>query len=290
MSSDIYLPIPQFSLKFSKGDIIVSLLKLPHLQDKHFQRVAESHDPADLALVESHFLEPLERAIRDVETLKAKAAAAHPSDLGSRLPDAPILQERFRSVLTSIVLGARLPLAAPADRFAHAVWRLRYYLWEVPPHLLQQQLRTGALEPVAPRDAAARLADAVVFLRRKFAGVAEQEWNHVVIDQAMREVIQDEGYAAYLGGDNAQLRVYKPLRWAMLALDKGLGLSQALEILGKEECLRRLDVAKEAAETVAAQPPSQTPPVEEAKGNILGHEGPQSMEEWAQNFGLVEKA
>lgn len=222
----------------------------------------------------------------------AAPGAAHTSDLGSRLLHTPILEERFRSVLTSVVLGARLPLSAPADRFAHAVWRLRYYLWGVPSHVLQRQLRGGELEPVVPRDGGApRLAEAVAFLHRKFVGVAEGDWNHKVIDQAMREVIQDAEYSACLGGgDNAQLQVYKPLRWAMLALDKGLGLSQALEVLGKEECLRRLDVAREAAELVAAQPSVQTSVVGESQVKTVGQDGPQSMEEWGQYFGLAETA
>lgn len=236
--------------------------KLPFLQGKHLQQLLDNKDktPAQEHLLKSSFLDPIQAAIQTVQQAKSNGVPVAPGDvmtdsIGDLLPAANILShERFRDDLARLALGAKMPLDKPADRFAASMPKLRYYVWRVPQGVLETALREGKLGPAF---APARLSAAVAYLVEKFEAVDESGWNRVALERAMREVMEEREYGALLGSEDAQQDgVYKPLRWALLAQEKGLPISNTMEILGREETLRRLGVAKRAADVVAVEGPS----------------------------------
>ncbi len=236
---------------------MVSLLKLPFLQDKHLERLAQSPDPSDSLILDRELITPLKTAIQAVED--ARAADGNlapqgilPADLGNRIINPRILEAPFRSDLARVMVGVELPPEAPADRFPAAVQKLRFFLWEVPEHVLRQTLQNRALAPVAPPERAAQLAQAAAYLEQKLAAVEEDAWDDAVLKRTIGEAWVDEEYCVLFSTPKSVVNVYKPLRWAMLGMDGGMDLSRTMVILGREETLRRLDLARSVAENVAA--------------------------------------
>jgi hypothetical protein len=178
------------------------------------------------------------------------------AELGARLPRPAILEDgTYHPELAKLVLSAQLPMSRPADRFPAAMWKLRHYIWDVPQGVLELSLTNRVLAPVATADTADQLAAALAYLATKFEAVEEAQWTHERLDQAMKEVMADTTYWAFYETKNAQGNVYQPLRWALVAGERGLPIVTTMVILGREETLKRLGVAKTAAETVAVEYP-----------------------------------
>ncbi|KAH6849867.1 glutamyl-tRNA synthetase-like protein [Chaetomium sp. MPI-CAGE-AT-0009] len=252
--------VENFSLKFSKGDIIVSLQKLPFLQDKHLTRIFNKdtgRTPAEQHTLEREFLQPLQAAIEQVQQAKDEGLPLAPgglstSGLGSRVATPLILrEERYRGDLARLALENKLPLESPAERFSAAVGKLRYYIWDVPADVLEQAVRGGALDPVVPAQRAGKLSHAIGFMAEKFRAVGEVGWNREGIEGAMNEIMADSVYQAFFEAETPQANLYTPLRWALLEGGKGLPMWTTIEILGRNETLRRLKVAELAAERAA---------------------------------------
>jgi glutamyl-tRNA synthetase len=193
-------------------------------------------------------------------------------DLGDRLPVLNVLEERYQPYLARTLRGTMRPIEKPATRFAHTVWKLRYLIWQVPEKLLEISLQENRLFPIVPADRAGQLAEAMAYLIAKFRAVDEASWSFDTVKQALGEVLVDKEYSKLFETENPetrnlQLNVWKPLRWALLGMDKGPTITDTMAILGRDETLRRLELGKDAAEKVADRIP---PPLENelaVKGN-----------------------
>ncbi|KAH6636396.1 hypothetical protein F5144DRAFT_567349 [Chaetomium tenue] len=270
--------VENFSLKFSKGDIIVSLQKLPFLQDKHLNRLFDkpTKTPTEQQTIEQEFLQPLRAAIEQAQQAKDSPPPSPPSStppppplslppstIGPlRLPTPHLLEnERYRPDLLRLVQGARkISLDSPADRFAAALVKLRYYVWDVPRPVLEQAARALAADDPAllgpgqgqdPFDGAPALAVAVVVMGEKFRAVSEADWKREGIEEAMRVIAADEVFRGCFSAEDVRGNMYAALRWALLGGDKGLPMWTTIEILGRDETLRRLEVAEFAAGSAA---------------------------------------
>jgi glutamyl-tRNA synthetase len=257
----------------------VSLEKLPYLQEKHIERLAntEEKSPEEERLLQRHLLQPMRAAIDNIHKAKTEGLLFAPGnyftgDLGDRLPVLNVLEERYQPYLARTLRGTMRPIEKPASRFAHTVWKLRYLIWQVPEKLLEISLQEGRLFPIVPADRAAQLAQAMAYLIEKFRAVDEASWSFDSVKQALGEVLADKEYSKLFETENPetknlQLNVWKPLRWALLGMDKGPTITDTMAILGRHETLRRLELGKEAAEKVASR---ITPPLESelaVKGN-----------------------
>ncbi|KAK3900879.1 glutamyl-tRNA synthetase [Staphylotrichum tortipilum] len=242
-----------FSLKFSKGDIIVSLSKLPFLQDKHLDELLTTPSSP---LIHSHLLTPLRTALA---TFSSAQLPLPPKDrlIGPSPPASPLLTDpSYLPLVRRLLLSAKLDTSDPARRFADAVPALMYFFWPVPEAVLEGQLRGGQLAPVAPAERAMHLASAVEVLRSRLAALdGETAWTVAGLQRVIEEVRGDREYREVMGvgeGEDGLKQVYLPLRWALFAMNQGSPMAVAMEVLGKEETLRRLGVAKHVAETVEA--------------------------------------
>jgi glutamyl-tRNA synthetase len=169
--------------------------------------------------------------------------------------------------------------------------KLRYYVWDIPERVLVRAARAEAAEvaaavaaasdhPVLPVQAQAQvqakaqpqaqnqaqnqdqnqeqeeqeppaLALAAAVMAEEFRGVDEADWNREGIEDAMQAIVADEEFCDCFPTDDARGHMYATLRWALLGGDKGLPMWTTIEILGRDETLRRLEVARLAAESAA---------------------------------------
>jgi glutamyl-tRNA synthetase len=165
------------------------------------------------------------------------------------------------------------------------LYKLRYYIWDVPERVLVRAARAEAAEvaaavaaasdhPVLPDQAQTQtqaqaqaqaqaqeqeeqeqeppaLALAAAVMAEEFRGVDEADWNREGIEDAMQAIVADEEFCDCFPTDDARGHMYATLRWALLGGDKGLPMWTTIEILGRDETLRRLEVARLAAESAA---------------------------------------
>ena len=232
------------TLQFSKGDIMVSMPKLPHLQDKHLERLVRGKEPTETSHYNSHFLDPFKTAIEKVElarkTGKATAPGAiHVASLGEKLSDVRILEAPFHNDLLRALLGAKFPMDDPASRFGVAVSNIKYHIWAIPETVLGTSLQEAQLDPAL----SSVIAGIIEVLRRT---EYESAWTREVLEKVLRELTSKSivGSTTSIGEPKS---VYKILRWALVASEQGLPLAATMDILGREETLRRLDAALRVA-------------------------------------------
>ncbi|KAL1838039.1 hypothetical protein VTJ49DRAFT_3112 [Mycothermus thermophilus] len=287
--------VDNFTMQFSKGDIMASHTKLRYLQNQHLKNLvsAEPKTPAQISYLDQHFVSPLKTA---TEQAKCHPDPNHKNLIGPELPNPRILTEpRFLVDLFRLTHTTKdLATHEPAQLTADAVTRLRYFVWSVPRSLLESQLGvTGSLDTLifltgpegtpltgemeVTQEQRQRLAQpvarALAMLRTKLEGVDEAGWEGAALKEVLEKVAAEEEYMALFGlgsksepaeseedkhkgkGSNPQAfnqHVWVPLRWALVASEKGLPIANTMEVLGREETLRRLRVAEEAAESVAS--------------------------------------
>lgn len=251
---------------FTRGDIVVSMAKLPHLQNQHLKRLWQDPTPANAALFESHVLEPLKKAVQEVESARnsnnaeaeTEATAAggliRLADLGEPLPAARILEERFRADLGESFLNAEGSdlLPDPTARFSAAVSHLRHYIWGIPRHVLKASLLE--LWPDAPtlRGEPVRLGDVMAYLACELGSVEESSWTRGALGPRLREM-EERGRVQFM---------YVFLRRTLLAAAHGMPVARTMEVLGRDETLRRLEAARLVAEEIDAARDGEVPTAE----------------------------
>ncbi|KAL2271517.1 hypothetical protein VTJ83DRAFT_888 [Remersonia thermophila] len=116
------------------------------------------------------------------------------------------------------------------------------------------------------------VARALAMLRARAEELDEARWEGAALKEVLEKAAADDEYLALFGleaepaeseeGKSKAKRstpqalnqhVWVPLRWALVASEKGLPIANTMEVLGREESLRRLKVAEEAAENVASE-------------------------------------
>jgi glutamyl-tRNA synthetase len=240
------------SLQFSKGDIMVSMPKLPHLQDKHLERLVREKKPTETSHYNSHFLDPFKTAIEKVELARKTGDVTAPGDihvasLGEKLSAVRILEAPFHNDLLRALLGAKFPMDDPASRFGVAVSSIKYHIWAIPETMLGTSLHEVQLDPALSSVGLVGLPHAIagiieVLRRTEY----ESAWTREVLEKVLRELTSKSivGSTTSIGEPKS---VYKILRWALVASEQGLPLAATMDILGREETLRRLDAALRVA-------------------------------------------
>ncbi|KAK3302280.1 glutamyl-tRNA synthetase-like protein [Chaetomium strumarium] len=259
--------VDNFSLKFSKGDIVVPTSKIPFLQGKHVERlVREGEDQTSAGpLIKACIVDPIKAQIDAVEKAKDEGLTMAPGGIetayiGRQLPTIHLLEERFHKDLVD-TLGFLAPgPETPKERIERSVSKLRYFFWEIPERVLEIILREkGPVEPVIPRNEPGKVGEALACMTEKIRAVDESDWNRDVLGKLLSEMTQGdkkEWERRFGRADEAldvRSLVYKTIRWALQGMQKGPPIPPIMEILGREETLRRLEAAKLVAEGLAAQ-------------------------------------
>ncbi|KAL2017878.1 hypothetical protein VTK56DRAFT_1582 [Thermocarpiscus australiensis] len=250
--------VEQFSLQFSKGDIVVSLDKLWYLHKKHYQRLIRDKKPEDKSVIERYVVDPIRAAIEEVEAVRtggeplALAPGFIPvASLGERL-QAVRLEQAHEDLIESL-LDTKVNLRDPGARFSHAVLKLRYFIWAIPRAELERSFGEAFDDESTPlRDKAVLVRNVLLHLVQQLAAVDEDSWTRPVISSKLHGVLPE----LELPEDSATLKkpdaVYHAARWALVANVKGPSVVAAMHILGREETLRRLNTASLVAGELAA--------------------------------------
>jgi glutamyl-tRNA synthetase len=242
----------KFSLKFTKGDIVVPMTSLDYLQNQHLRRLCEDDTPKSKALFESYVLNPLKRAIKLFESARTSGDGTTPDGtivppFGERFATVPLLEdERFRRDLVESVLSAKAENNQTPDlaaRFPAAVSHLKAFIWKIPHDVLKASLAQLPADTITLHGAPARLDQVMSHVIENLASVEDDAW---VVDRLSQELQRMEE-----PGEGKAHMLLKILRRALLASPNGMPVGRAMVILGKDETLRRLEAARLAAEETA---------------------------------------
>ncbi|KAL2260275.1 hypothetical protein VTK26DRAFT_5746 [Humicola hyalothermophila] len=255
--------VDNFSLQFTKGDIMVSLQKLPHFQSMHLGQLERDGRLTDPARFRSHVVQPVAGIVDEIESARKQGTTAYPmiphTCLGEWRPDARILEERFSKYLLRELAHSATPPTEPKLRYELALARLKYHFWEVPQAVLRTSLQELQLHPTAT---------IMPFLLSRISTVDENSWTTETLSETIKQIRDDARLADHCAEEHqatAGNYLHSLLRWALFASKSGPPSAESMHVLGREETLRRLDAARLVIERMATRQEGDaaTPPAEQ---------------------------
>ncbi|KAK4189547.1 putative mitochondrial glutamyl-tRNA synthetase [Podospora australis] len=268
--------VDSFNLKFSKGDIIVSLSKLSFFQKEHLKDFPTKliSDPALLASYQSRLVNPFVEFIHKVEAARQNPNATTTAglgieSLGEPLPEPKILEIPHVGELIKVLmksaetesgteaanqLASGEQKATPAQLYP-GFFPLKYLFWSPSQKALEDYLLQSVdLDSVTLHDKPASLAQAMAYLEKELSEVEGDAWNEGALNKILAERKNDIGFIPK-GQDKPTKNTWKFCRWAILAGEQGFSIPLSMVILGQKETVRRLNAAKFAAEGAVAVDP-----------------------------------
>lgn len=215
--------------------------KLPYLQDKHLERMVLDNKPSETSDIFIYLLNPFNAAIEAVEAARKSGATIAPGDIAVDTLDEMLPVNRimnFHKDLLRALLGSGFNQANPVTRFEIAVSRIKYLIWKIPQTVLMDTYRKTEFFLRAEE----RLS-AMECLMKKIGAADESTWTREELAELLRKIMADPEFTAICIEGDEKRTVYRLLRWALVALEQGMPLADTMEILGKEETLRRLKAA-----------------------------------------------
>ncbi|RYO83071.1 hypothetical protein DL766_004086 [Monosporascus sp. MC13-8B] len=252
--------ISKFHLKFTKGDITVNN-KDEFIQKSHMRKMMRDLDPDKFIHL---FLPGLEAGIKRLENVRAShdptngAVSRKGSMMGPLVPmarpaldgDKTVTNEYVRKVLTLDRKSYKSP-----DTY---LWRNLYLLWQVPESVYVESLKEEMSGPRGlfyrkiedgaagePKDTPHQLSELVAMLREILLPIDDSDWTNEHIGERatpfIKSVFADSKTSSYHDWG------YHLLRWVLAGLRPGPALLPTMEILGKEETMRRVEQAMDVA-------------------------------------------
>lgn len=249
-------------MKFTKGDIIVHLQKLHYLQKWHTKRLLEQ-EPPDWPNLERYICEPIENFIRSHVT-QSQEHAKLDSELATPLQyltksgegNEDIRKEGHQYILkavraVSLVDLSKLEEFVLDEGHWGLFWRPSKESLELSAGQFQDKLRsadsTDLMFAADNRPVAA--GEALGHLRDVLSAVPEEDWNETTLGPVVQAASVELTIEPANGGG------YHLFRWALLCATKSPGISGVMEVLGREETLRRLTLAQQVAERPVTRSP-----------------------------------
>ena len=271
--------INRFSFKFSKGDIVVSFDKLPYLHEKHFEHLIRQ-EPPNWPHLQSYLIMPIAKMIMEVQDACAgtpqgalEETTVHNIPISSLASLAPQIQGSAASAQDYILHALRTAKSVKPD-LELFVSQNRYAFWTIPNSVLSQNFdETPSLQHAKLDGEKASPSVVMRFIVEQLSDIGssegedgspaenkteEEEWTaekiKPVVDATVKAVsVSDPETGEPIKGAGG----YKFLRWALLAGDHGPGLVSVMELLGREETMKRLVTAyKVALEKEGEEEPS----------------------------------
>jgi glutamyl-tRNA synthetase len=245
----------QFTWKLSRGDAVVSFDKLPFLQKAHFRRLVLA-DPPDIEFVRKHILGPMEIAIRRLED--ARQASLSPSEPEASLGGLNVDLTTLDRIVPHLCFDNSYDGSISSQNYIHRALQISpqlpndlsyeswvkdnsYLFWGLPPPLLESRLKEIMDRPclIWIKDEVSSLAAAMDFILDKISSITTEDWGPRNLTEAAKSIGDRIRFEERNGGG------WKFLRWALLAGNNGPSVALVMELLGREETMRRLELAKE---------------------------------------------
>ncbi|KAK1751607.1 mitochondrial putative glutamate--tRNA ligase [Echria macrotheca] len=242
--------VKYFRPRFTKGDIKVSMEKLSYLQQHHLKRLSESSAPQDAAAQREYLIDPLQASISREEAArlanKTEASSIPPALIGQLVPD---LQETTSPDDRRAYLQRALQLTwqLKTPNIPEYMLATKYLFWQIPREALTDAYSQHGLAHArfsSSGGTAAALRAALAIAR----AVPEEDWGREGLIAELADTLacvvgEGEGQPGRKGG-------YTLMRWVLLRSEAGVSLAQFVAALGKEEVVRRFEVAVEVSEGV----------------------------------------
>ncbi|KAK4217890.1 glutamyl-tRNA synthetase [Rhypophila decipiens] len=247
--------IDNFTTKFSKGDIVVSLGKLSHLQNKHLRRLLDQEPtPENLSQLEV-ISKPIWDTVNSVEPLSWETGFR-----GLLPPLQKALQDQDSSLLTSHVrdiLRASKQLPDPLDPRSLREFVLqdcipfffRFSEWDgwdvVTLRQFSEIIEECKVCVVAVRQAHDYLNQLQAAIRKTTSSSSSRieggnnEW------KTSPEIVEKLVKTSAPVGDKENIKLfYAVIRWALTKQHHGPSIVDVIRLIGPEETDSRLDVAR----------------------------------------------
>lgn len=248
--------IANASLKYSKGDIIVDTRKLWFFQDKHLRRALEAPPPGSFnrcsidPILKETLVIPIRTIIDSVqhadETEQATKAPVPPAGLdllSIQLPVSTMQLSTDRLVRERYVLAA-LRATKPPDAEGIAAWVAdnRYLFWRVPDHLSGLSLAEAAFPAeVSLGGTKTGTLDAVQYVLDCVGKVPVETWTEETFEKLVPAMAH---YITMVEGAEEDKHLgFRLMRWALFGSVKGPALGKVMMVLGRQETIKRLEVA-----------------------------------------------
>lgn len=261
--------VRKFHLKFTKGDIMVTMPKLDFLREKHGAHLVEQ-EPRDDAKVQEYVTRPL---IRAINKFTSHGEVATRENFGLE-PDEPLPS------MTALTAAAydqeRRTITDPAYflqamRFTKSVaWKpktflsdYKWLLWQVPEEVLVRTMREiaktykGLTIYMTSYDPVGVLE----FIQHRLENIRPGAWTVEDLKAVLKNLDKGVQRNIEAKGKANKDNIYAPLQWALLAGHNGPAVWEQMVFLGREETTRRIKLATEVARKVALE----TPTPDEAK-------------------------
>ncbi|KAK3997697.1 putative mitochondrial glutamyl-tRNA synthetase [Cladorrhinum sp. PSN332] len=239
--------VDNFNLKFSKGDIVVSLAKLSFLQKEHLKRLDSEleSNPARLQNLKETILTPF------LEKLK-ETASSSPNLLGEPISNPQILEKpAYLAEIFKIImrLNEEGPDISEQNKFDTDFHALKYLFYSIPDSVLKDELsRNMQFKSVTLLDEPTTAAEAMGYIVEELDKIDSDNWKKAKISKVLTERKEAIGFVkADDESSTVSKNTWKFCRWAMLAGEQGFSIPLSMELLGKEETMKRLLAAKAVA-------------------------------------------
>ncbi|KAK3368157.1 hypothetical protein B0H63DRAFT_487858 [Podospora didyma] len=263
--------VDNFSFQLTKGDIMVAMDKLPLLQKFHLRALIFDDSPEKREQLRENLLTPMALQIKDVEAAKltgqpvtlfeaeddtaTTTITIHPETLGQLITSSAAITDLEDYILKVIRLHSskRIPGTSNEDLTSY-VFDNRYLFWDVPDAVLRDLIakhyhQTDASSSLWLNDGPVQSADIISDQLQKFRAVTEENWAaealQPLIDAAGNAVlvVVQGGTAAGGGVPEKSSEGFRLLRWAVAGMTPGPTILMIMNMLGREQTIRRLEQA-----------------------------------------------
>jgi hypothetical protein len=215
--------------------------KLPHFQKQHVSRLLKDDNAPDVQLLTQHVLDPIEAVIREIES-KRHDSEEYASLYGDLMPDLSPEYNNSSAYIKRVLKISKIPESDVRD----FVNQNKYLFWKVPQTVLEQRQGDMHLSEITLRSDQATSEDVATFLFDKFKQFSDP-WKAENLGSIIKKLVPDITYVDSQSGRLMEKGGYKFLRWALLGLEDGPTLSSVMDALGREETIRRLELARRTA-------------------------------------------
>lgn len=222
----------------------MSMDKLPHFQKQHTRRLL-AEDPPNIPLLTEHLVVPARTIIENTESTRLETDSAANSDLGALGALVPSMDSALGNPEDYILKALKIS-RSPASDLEDVVRDNRYLFWTVPRQVLENRSNAAQMENLALEKSPATAAACIGFLETEFKN-RPGPWMAENLNAILKKISASITFQDTTSGRSVGSGGYNFLRWALCGRDNGPALGDVMDLLGREETMRRLELARKVA-------------------------------------------
>lgn len=181
---------------------------------------------------------------------RLKQTASSSDQLGDPIPNLRVLEMPYVLEVFQVLLRSKEhPDLSEPDQFLTAFHPLKYLFYSIPDHMLRSAIGQMGVQSVRLFDKLAALVMVMEWLATELDQISERDWNTDTIGAFLKANREAISYSTDLEPDSHYSKnTWKFCRWAVLGGQDGFAVALAMDVLGKEQTLKRLNAAKVVAQ------------------------------------------